>query len=178
MGFAVVFNIGDLYYQQQLNAKAVLHDSPPDQGLSYISISLHLFLSMSILYFAAGIKLVYDPGTEENGQRDEALLLCSSAASSIFFIFLIRIQHKGMTFRGASNYRHFTYMFRGVVVALCAIIPFVTYDPTWCIAGLFVLTTSLLIQVHELKKCSWTLTDVVLRIFMTEYGIGWILTGI
>ena len=104
LGFAVVFNIGDLYYQQQLQEKALMQRDKPHGHPSYISISLHLFLSMAILFFAAGIKLVYDnsssgsddhEGGGENGEREEALLLCTSAAASIVLIFCIRIQHKG-----------------------------------------------------------------------------------
>jgi hypothetical protein len=163
LGFAVVFNIGDLYYQQQLQEKALMRDSD-HQSPTYISISLHLFLSISILFFAAGIKLVYDDGSdehggegEENGHREEALLLCTSAAASILFIFLIRMQHKGAKFLGASHYRHFSYLYRGLVAGLCAIIPFFSYNPTWCISALFVLTSSLLIQVTYVYLYNYTL---------------------
>jgi hypothetical protein len=164
LGFAVVFNIGDLYYQQQLHATALMWDT---QARSYISISLHLFLSMSILFLAAGIKLVYENssgedddahGGEDNGDREVAFLLCLSAAASIIFIFIIRIQHKGFCFRGASKYRHLSYLYsRGVVAILCALIPFFTYNPTWCIINLFVLTSSLLIQViiHYTVTCRY-----------------------
>ena len=145
-----MFNIGDLYYQQQLLEKSIATSGGQQVYPTYLSIlSLHLFLSMSILFFASGIKLVYDNGEdgESDKHREEALLLCSTAAVSIVIIFLLRIQHKGLYFAGGTRYRHLSYLFRFFIALLCAAIPFVTYSPTWCISALFLLTTLLQVQV-------------------------------
>mmetsp|Transcript_19691 Transcript_19691/g.28321 ORF Transcript_19691/g.28321 Transcript_19691/m.28321 type:complete len:516 (-) Transcript_19691:113-1660(-) len=144
MGFATVFNVGDMYYQQQLLEKEVIRDYHT-KSPSYLWISVHLLLSMSILFFAAGIKLVYD---EELGERKvkEEFLMCTSASICIGLIFVLRMQYKGVFYAGVNYYRYLSYAFRFSIAGICATIPVFTHDSTRSVGALFVLTSVLVVQ--------------------------------
>ncbi|CAE7384556.1 unnamed protein product, partial [Symbiodinium microadriaticum] len=144
IGFTVVFNVGDIYYQQQLLEREVIVDYSM-RSPSYIWISLHLLLSLSILFFAASIKLVYDA---ESGvrRREEEFLMCGFVAVSLCLIYLLRLQYKGIWSNG-SGYRLVSYLFRFGMSGACAAIPLVTQDALLTVLLLLVVTVLLVLQV-------------------------------
>lgn len=145
MGFAIVFNVGDIYYQQQLLEREVIVDYTK-RSPSYAWISLHMLLSVSILFFAAGIKLVYD---EESGarRRNEEFLMCGFAAVSLAVIYLLRLQYKGIWATGGHGYRHAAYLFRFGMAGICALIPFITRSALVTVMLLLLITILLVLQV-------------------------------
>lgn len=116
MGFAIVFNIGDIYYQQQLLEKEVIRDYTK-RSPSYIWISLHLLLSLTILFFAAGVKLVYDEESEHSSNKEQ-WLMCLCAGASLFVIFTLRMRYKGICYTEydptgkTTSFRGLSYLFR------------------------------------------------------------------
>lgn len=144
LGFAVVFNVGDIYYQQQLLGKQVMRETHEKQ-VHYTWMSLHMFLSMSILFFAVGVKLVYQ-NEEHLGTDREEYLMCIFAAISLGIIYFLRMEHRG--FHG-SRFRYASYLFKFVVSGLCSVIPTITHHPIETIAVLFVMTSILVIQVNN-----------------------------
>jgi low temperature requirement protein LtrA len=146
MGFAVVFNVGDIYYQQQLLEREVIMDYTR-RSPSYIWISLHLLLSLAILFFAAGIKLVYD---EKSGarRREEEFLMCGCAATSLAIIYLLRFQYKGIWTNG-SGFRFASYLFRFGMAGACAVIPVVTDSALVTVGLLLAITMLLIVQVCD-----------------------------
>lgn len=144
MGFTVVFNVGDIYYQQQLLEREVITDYTK-RSPSYVWISLHLLLSLAILFFAAGIKLVYD---EESGvrRREEEFLMCGCAATSLSIIYLLRFQYKGIWTNG-TGFRYASYLFRFGLACSCAMIPLLTESALVTVSFLLVITALLVVQV-------------------------------
>lgn len=136
MGFTIVFNIGDIYYQQQLLEKEVIRDYTKHSP-SYIWISLHLILSLTILFFAASIKLTYDnmnhnverrltennthatdDGEGDSSDSKERLLMCLTASFTLIIIFLLRMRYKGILYQENDSFRRLSYIFRSLLYSL------------------------------------------------------------
>lgn len=148
MGFAIVFNLGDLYYQQQVVGRLIFggtHAQPP----TTLWTAMHLVLSITMLFFAVGIKIVYSEDCEKESDsrilRDE-FLMCISASVSVVIIFFLRMTHKGIWYKGV-RVRLASYLFRFSVALACAFIPYFTRSPLGTIGVLFFLTSALLLQV-------------------------------
>jgi low temperature requirement protein LtrA len=155
LGFAVVFNVGDIYYQQQLLGKQVMQERG-QKVVRYSWMSLHLFLSMSILFFAVGVKLVYQKPEDLNTDREE-YLMCIFAAVTLGFIYVLRMDHKGHLH--GSSFRYSAYLFRFTGAGLCALLPLFTTSPTQTIGALFAVTSVLVLQVCA--QCSVPLNGVI-----------------
>lgn len=100
LSFASVFNIGDLYYQQQVvgyrHYKQTKTKTP-----TYMWIELHEALALAVMFFGVGINLVYANDRSGDGIRDltEELLMCNGASVGLIAIYVLRISYKGMSGR-------------------------------------------------------------------------------
>lgn len=141
MGFAIVFNIGDTYYQQQVAGLKNDVKFRPNYMWSY----LHLLLSLLMLYFAVGLKLTFNRDDSNRSFLDEKFM-CGSAAGALGVIFILRLMHKGIRYKG-KKVRRLSYTFRFGAAALCGIIPFWSFNSTATIAYLFLITTIIVLQV-------------------------------
>lgn len=164
--FGVVFNLGDIYYQQQIVGKHLFHLTKAHKS-PYLWAMLHLSLSLTILYFSAAIKLLntdfenehvhhsddHDDEIEIMGKyaphtpsfHDEKYL-CSTVAISLILIYLMRLQHKGLHDEGKLKLRKWSYAFKFLFSALCFGVPWVSKSTTQCVIYLFVITGLLIIQ--------------------------------
>ena len=145
MGFGLVFNLGDVYYQQQVVGKLAFLEAPKTKPLA-LWTALHLLLSMSILYFAVGLKLVFNDDDVEGRVEKYEYLLSWSASATLNLIFFIRMTHKGVTYKGKRQ-RWFSYFFRFAISILCAIVPAFTKKALATIGILFAFSTLLVLQV-------------------------------
>jgi low temperature requirement protein LtrA len=149
MGFAVVFNIGDIYHQQQLVEK---HEFKVNHKVAPINLWItgHAVLSMCILFFAAGVKLVYDDeDTARERRRKEEFIMCVFASISLNIIYLLRMQYKGICH--GDSLRYGAYGVRIGLSTLIAFIPNMTTDATESVGILFAITFFLVIQVTRCR---------------------------
>ena len=153
MGFAIIFNVGDIYYQQQIVGRLIFcgtHAQPPTTLWTF----LHLVLSIAMLFFAVSIKMVYSQECDEDGDKNNdngrviknEFFMCISASVALIIIFILRMTHKGIWYKG-KQVRLYSYLFRFFVALCCAFIPFLTHRPLGTIAILFSLTSLLILQV-------------------------------
>lgn len=152
LGFAIVYGVGVSYYEQQqvcLNYPAVVKDTV----FGYIWETMHIALSLSILFFAVGVKLVYSHSSEDSGHDrslTEELLMTVSASVSLTLIVTLRLMHKGIYFAAVhyrildNRTRFAAYTCRYVISIATAIIPFATRSAT---ASIIVLCTLVLMMV-------------------------------
>lgn len=162
-GFTTCFNVGVLYYQQQLVEKAVVR-SYAQRSTSHSWMLLHIVLSLFMLFFASGIKLVYDPGDEddegeegeggEDRQQKEEILMSVSAAISLCIIFVLRMQYKGIIRNQSVSHRNLSYAIRFILSASCAGVPLITTNATHTSSILCGITSLLVLQVF-ISKHLW-----------------------
>lgn len=145
MGFAVIFNVGDIYYQQQI-VSLYAHRETKRFPNTRIWIILHMFLSLFMMYFAVGIKLVYSEHDKNARNLKHEYLMCFSCAAALATIFLLRMTHKGVFNKGKKN-RLLSYSYRYVLCAMCACVPIVTTNATITISTLFIISSFLVMQV-------------------------------
>lgn len=173
MGFAIIFNVGDLYYQQQIVGRLIFcgtHAHPPTTLLSF----LHLVLSIAMLYFAVSIKMVYSQECEDkddDGNRiiQDEFFMCISASVALVIIFVLRMTHKGIWYKG-KQVRMYSYLFRYLIAISCSFIPYLTHKALGTIAILFVLTTLLILQVFYFK----TILPYVFDLFTGSFFSSWL----
>jgi low temperature requirement protein LtrA len=147
MGFAVVFNIGDVYHQQQIVEK---HEFKVNHKVAPINLWItgHSILSMCILFFAAGVKLVYDNEDKSiERRRKEEFIMCIFASVSLNIIYLLRMQYKGICY--GDRLRYGAYGFRIGLSTLVAFIPNMTADATESVGVLFAISLLLVVQVSN-----------------------------
>lgn len=147
MGFALVFNVGDVYYQQQVVGRIAFQESPKSKPVG-LWTALHLFLSMAILYFAVGLKLVFNSDDSEGRTQKYEYLLCWACSATLVLIFFIRMTHKGISYRG-KRVRWLSYLFRFGVSLLCSIVPLFAAQPIATIGILFFFSSLLVLQVNR-----------------------------
>ena len=145
LGFAVVFNVGCVYYEQQQREphKHVLKRS---RALGYLWVELQSPLSLCVLFFAVGVKLVFHGFDEEQDFRDEALM-CFFAAASLVLMYIMAMLHRGLYYNielEAGRLYHF--IFHMFFASLCIVIPLVYPSTTVTVIILHVLTTCLVVQ--------------------------------
>lgn len=144
-GFTIIFNVGDCYYTQQ----AIARNHPvtvKDRPVGYLWEGLHLLLSLSILFFAVGIKLVYSELENDVRVISREYFMCVSASVSLTLIFILRMMHKGIFGYKGFALRKWSYLFRFSVSGLCSGIPFATSSSVPTVFVLFFLTTMLVLQ--------------------------------
>lgn len=144
MLFAIVFNIGDIYYQQQIVGKHQFHEHK--QVPSYIWTSLHMILSLSLLYFGVGLTLVKIHSDDDQRELKYEHLMCRMAAASLSLIYLLRMHHKGLFDIGKLQLRRWVYGFRFCVSGACAVVPYATTDSVQTTTIVFALTVLLIGQ--------------------------------
>jgi hypothetical protein len=145
MGFGLVFNVGDVYYQQQVVGRIAFYESPKSKPIT-LWTALHLFLSMAILYFAVGLKLVFNADDSEGRIQKYEYLLCWATSATLSLIFFIRMTHKGISYKG-KRVRWFSYMFRFGISFLCCIVPLFAKEAIATIGMLFFYSSLLVLQV-------------------------------
>jgi len=94
LGFAVVFNVGCVYYEQQ-QREPQKHVLKRSRALGYLWVELQSPLSLCVLFFAVGVKLVFHGFDEEQDFRDEALM-CFFAAASLVLMYIMAMLHRGL----------------------------------------------------------------------------------
>eukprot|EP01041_Mallomonas_annulata_P003112 gene3112-6115_t len=142
LGFAVVFNVGNVYYEQQQREpeKHVLRRS---RAMGYLWIELQSLLSLCVLLFAVGLKLVFHGFDEAPSFRDEALM-CFFASASLFLMYFMAMLHRGISYNlDWASGRMLSVVFRFMVAGLCIAIPFSSTSSTVTVILLHVLTTTL-----------------------------------
>lgn len=144
MGFGLVFNVGDVYYQQQVVGQISFLENGKNRPIN-LWMALHLCLSIAILYFAVGLKLVFNVDESEGRIEKYEYLLSWSAAATLILIFFIRMTHKGITYQG-KRVRIHSYVFRFVVSIICAVVPLFARDANATIGILFALSSILILQ--------------------------------
>jgi hypothetical protein len=145
LGFAVVFNVGNVYYEQQQREPS-RHVLTRSNLLGYLWIDLQSLLSMLVLFFAVGIKLVFHSFDEHQIIRDE-FLMCGFASLSLLLMYTMSLMHRGFeyNFLGTSR-RLFYHLFFYFLALACAVIPFFATSSTVSIVFLHIFTTLLVIQ--------------------------------
>lgn len=159
--FGVVFNLGDIYYQQQIVGKHLFHLTKAHKS-PYLWAMLHMSLSLAILYFSAAIKLLnsdYEESHTHSSNFDtttswsshtpsfhDEKYLCCSVSISLILIYLMRLQHKGFHDEGKLKLRKWSYLFKFFLSALCIVVPWISKSTTQCVTYLFVFTGILIIQ--------------------------------
>lgn len=145
LGFTIIYNVGILYYRQQ--EKCLDDTNIKDKPIGYAWEGIHVFLSLSILYFAVGVKLVYSEVSSGSRNLAEENLMTISASISLVFIFTLRMMHNGLHLDRKA--RLLTYIIRFVVSFFCAFIPLCTSNSSATIVILCVFTSFLVIQVRR-----------------------------
>lgn len=145
MGFAIVYSLGDCYYQQQIaidqcsfTLKASL--------VGYLWEAMHVTLSLSILYFASGMTMVYSTQAHFARNVIEEYFMCISCGVTLMQIFVLRMMPKGFAYNGGSGFRQWAYAFRVAITVFICIIPAISVSATLTIIILFVFTIVLLFQ--------------------------------
>lgn len=145
LGFAVVFNVGSVYYEQQMR-EANCHVLSRSWGLGYLWIELQSLLSMCVLFYAVGVKLVFHDYIETKNVRDQ-FLMCIFASVSLCLMYGMNIMHDGMKVNffdeGAPSGHH---IFRFVMSILIGVTPYFSNSTTMTVFFLFVITTFLVIH--------------------------------
>jgi hypothetical protein len=154
MGFAIIFNVGDIYYQQQIVGRLIFcgtHAQPPTTLWTF----LHLILSIAMLFFAVSIKMVYSQECESRTSNQDRtrvvkdeFFMCVSASVALIIIFFLRMTHKGLWYKG-KQVRVYSYLVRFFVAFSCSFIPYLSLSPLGTIATLFVFTSVLILQVDH-----------------------------
>jgi len=70
LGFAIVYGVGICYYEQQRVCLANPY-AVKNTGIGYLWELLHVMLSLSILFFAVGVKLTYATISDDDGPSSE-----------------------------------------------------------------------------------------------------------
>jgi hypothetical protein len=145
LGFAVVFNVGNVYYEQQ-QREPFRHVLTRSTLLGYLWIDLQAIVSMFVLFFAVGIKLVFHSFDEVQIIRDE-FLMCGFASASLVLMYSMSLMHRGWdyNFHGTSKRLLYHVCFYTLALA-CAVIPFFATSSTVSIVFLHIFTTLLVIQ--------------------------------
>jgi low temperature requirement protein LtrA len=146
MGFAIIFNVGDVYYQQQVVGRVAFVTS---KSTPYTTLwtALHLILSLGMLFFAVGVKMVYSNECDSHDRLlKEEFFMCVSASVSMIIIFFLRMTHKGIWYKG-KRIRGYSYIFRFTIGLMCAFIPYVTHNALSTIGILFAMSSCLVLQV-------------------------------
>jgi cell division protein FtsW (lipid II flippase) len=107
-----------------------------------------------MLYFAVSIKMVYSQECDDKGHKNndnsraiqDEFFMCISASVALIIIFILRMTHKGIWYKG-KQVRFYSYLFRFFVALCCSFIPYLTHKPLGTIAILFALTSILILQV-------------------------------
>jgi hypothetical protein len=159
MGFGIVFNIGDVYYQQQLVG---LYNDVRFRP-NYMWSNLHMLLSLLMLFFAVGIKLLFTRSESDRSYTEECFL-CGSASGALGIIFLLRMMHKGFSYKG-KRVRRAAYAFRFFVSALCGFIPLWSNRATITVLYLFIFTSLIVLQVQCLILMLLPIYFIFLRFF-------------
>lgn len=109
--------------------------------------NLHMLLSLLMLFFAVGIKLLF---TRSEGDRSytEECFLCASASGALGIIFLLRMMHKGIRYKG-KRIRRAAYVFRFGASALCGFIPMWSSRGSITVLLLFIVTSLIVLQVSS-----------------------------
>jgi hypothetical protein len=134
--FGIAFNLGDIYYQQQLVAKHVFHMN--NKAPSSKWISAHMFLSLLILFVGIGLQLVQGTGSSRDLRYEK--LLCTCTSLSLIIIYSLRMSHKGLFNSGKLHLRRASYIYRYLFSFLCALVPFVCQKALQTVICLFILT--------------------------------------
>jgi len=155
LGFAVVFNVGSVYYEQQ-QREPHKHVLARSRSLGFLWLELQSLLSLCVLFFAVGLKLVFHGFDEEKSFRDESLM-CIFAAISLALMYLMAAMHRGIVYNlDWTSGRMSSLLFRLLVTLLCVLIPFISPSSTITVLMLHVLTTALVMQdvVMRVKRVS------------------------
>lgn len=147
MGFGLVFNVGDVYYQQQVVGRLAFSESPKSKPVA-LWTALHLLLSISILFFAVGLKLVFNAESADGRMQKYEYLLCWATSATLMLIFFIRMTHKGVSYKG-KRVRWLSYGFRFGISCLCNVVPLVSSEAMATIGTLFFFSTLLVLQVRS-----------------------------
>eukprot|EP00602_Paraphysomonas_sp_CaronLab_P002486 CAMPEP_0185037148 /NCGR_PEP_ID=MMETSP1103-20130426/31126_1 /TAXON_ID=36769 /ORGANISM="Paraphysomonas bandaiensis, Strain Caron Lab Isolate" /LENGTH=620 /DNA_ID=CAMNT_0027574981 /DNA_START=89 /DNA_END=1948 /DNA_ORIENTATION=- len=159
LGFAVVFNVGNVYYEQQ-QREPKRHVLVRSTSLGYLWIDLQSILSMCVLFFAVGVKVVFHSFDEYQEMRDE-FLMCGFASISLIMMYSMSLMHRGFEFNFNGTIRRLVYHVFFYTVALAtAIIPLFATSTTLSIVFLHILTSALVVQdvfsralrIHELSS--------------------------
>lgn len=143
MGFGIIFNLGDVYYQQQIVG---LHNDirfRPNYMWSY----LHMLLSLLVLFFAVGLKLQFSESNKAFSYT-ESVFMCVSCSASLIVIFTLRMLHKGVMYKG-KRVRRLAYVVRFLLAGLCGLVPLWARTSTQTVAFLFAITLVIVIQVSK-----------------------------
>lgn len=145
LGFAIVFNVGNVYYEQQ-QREPEKHVLMRSHILGLLWIELQSLLSLCVLFFAVGIKLVYSTFEEKQEIRDE-YLMCGFASLSLILIYSMSLMHRGFdyNFRGTGRRLSYHTIFFTISVAI-GTIPVFAMSSTVSVVILHILTTFLVIQ--------------------------------
>lgn len=145
LGFAIVFNVGNVYHEQQ-QREPQRHVLFRSAGIGHLWIDLNTLLSMCVLFFAVGVKVVFHGFDEAQVLRDE-MLMCGFAAVSLVLMYCMNIMHRGLEYNFGRSYRATgAHVFCFTVAAACACVPFVVKSTTMTVVVLHILTTMLVLQ--------------------------------
>ena len=145
LGFAVVFNVGNVYYEQQ-QREPTRHVLVRSTTLGYVWVELQSLLSMFVLFFAVGVKVVFHSFDEYQEMRDE-FLMCGFASISLMLMYSMSLMHRGFDFNfNGTTRRLFYHVFFYSVAIACGLVPLFATSTTICIAILHLLTSSIVIQ--------------------------------
>lgn len=146
IGFAVVFNVGSVYYDQQ-QRDVSKHVMLRSVLLGYLYVELQSAISLSVLFFAVGVKLVFHSFNEQQIFRDE-MLMCSFAAVSLVLMYTVSLMHRGwdFNFTNASSSRLLYHGYFLAVALACGLIPYWARSSTLTVISLCLLTSTLVIQ--------------------------------
>jgi low temperature requirement protein LtrA len=159
LGFAVVFNVGNVYYEQQ-QREPTRHVLVRSATLGYIWVELQSVLSMFVLFFAVGVKVVFHSFDEYQEMRDE-FLMCGFASVSLLLMYTMSLMHRGFDFNFHGTPRRlFYHVFFYTAAIGCAMIPLFATSTTICIVILHILTSAIVVQdiasrtlrIHELSS--------------------------
>ena len=114
--------------------------------LGLVWIELQSVLSLCVLFFAVGIKLIFHTFEEEQQLRDE-YLMCSFASISLVLMYSMSLMHRGFDYNFHGTGRRLIYHTVFYTVAIwIGLIPFFATSSTFSIVLLHVSTTVLVFQ--------------------------------
>ncbi len=118
---------------------------------SHFSNPFNVLASLSVLFFAVGLKLVNAFNTSDSFARRLHLeyLMCVSCGLSLVQIFVLRLLPRGLSLdRSPANRRRLAaYAFRFGMCLLMCVVPAMTTDPLGSTVALFLLTLAIIFQV-------------------------------
>lgn len=153
VGFTIVYMVGIIYYeQQQVCFKYPYNVKETSWG--YVFEELHVLLSLSILFFAVGMKLVFHNSSHSRNLAQE-FLMTVSVATSLVVIYILRYIHKGVNNQGGPTIkaglgfytRFFAYSIRFSISIFIAFIPYMLNESIQCVILVCVLTIFLVLLV-------------------------------